>query len=92
MSGKQEVKLYYAFYSEESTKKSMFENQDIENKGNRAYCLYRLADDESKNVRVTAVYLCNNYSTPQEVLEKSYKFNDAVFVGVVDKWIQTIYT
>ena len=77
-------KLYFAFYSEKARINISAKN-DCKRTG---VCKYRLADDGG-DVKTTAVYKCSEYSSPEEVLEKYYLFDDAKFVGIVDEWIKT---
>ena len=77
-------KLYFAFYSEKA--QSHF-RADGDKTG---VCKYRLADG-SGEVNTTAVYLYSQHSSAEEVLKNHYLFDDAVFVGIVDKWLQTYY-
>ena len=77
-------KLYFAFYSKKAYDKIY---------GRGAYnrtgiCKYRLADG-SGHVNCTAVYQCSVYSSPEEVLAKAYLFDDAVFLGIVDRCLQS---
>ena len=84
MTDKLPAKLYFAFYSQKA-------HANICRRGDNnrtGICKYRLADG-SGDVNCTAVYQCSVYSSPEEVLAKDYLFDDAVFVGIVDRCLQS---
>ena len=84
MTDKLPVKLYFAFYSQKG-----HDNRRRRGDNNTTgICKYRLADG-SGHVNCTAVYPCSVYSSPEEVLAKDYLFDDAVFVGIVDRCLQS---
>ena len=88
-------KTYYAFYSntayERSGRYHRMSGSSMDDKDIVKYNIYMLADGSGHRVNCTAVYQCDKYASPEEVLEKDYKFPDATFVGIVDEWVQTIY-
>ena len=84
-----EKKKYYAFYSETAQKKSKMHEYDS-NKYTSNTFIYKLEKDNIE-IKCHAVYQCENYSSPEEVLEKHYKFPDAIFVGIVDTYVRTVY-
>ena len=71
-------KLYYAMYSATAAQK-----QDVK------ICKYNLVNVDG-SVECTAVYPCEDYSSPEDVLARGYLFEDAYCVGVVDKWLRTM--
>lgn len=71
-------KLYYAMYSATAA-----QQQDVK------ICKYNLANGD-RSVECTAVYACDDYSSPEDVLKRGYLFEDAKCVGIVDKWLRTM--
>ena len=75
-------KLYFAFYSQKA-------QSHFRAGGDKTgVCKYRLADG-SGEVNTTAVYMCSLHSSAEEVLKNHYLFDDAVFVGIVDRCLQS---
>ena len=91
----QAKKQYYAFYSntavENRGRRHAMSSSSIADKDEVKYNIYMLADGSGYRVHCTAVYECDKYASPEEVLENYYKFPDAKFVGIVDQWMQTVY-
>ena len=88
-------KTYYAFYSNTAVERCgtrhKMSDSSMGGKDEVKYNIYMLADGSGYRVHCTAVYECDKYASPEEVLEKDYKFPDAKFVGIVDQWVQTRY-
>ena len=40
-------------------------------------------------VKCTAVFKCDDYASVDDVLERGYVWDDAVVVGVVNKWLRS---
>ena len=77
-------KQYFAFYSV----KAQCKFSEIHKSKLSGVYKYRLVDG-SGDIETTAVYQCSKYSSPEEVLQNQYLFDDAKFVGIVDKWLQS---
>lgn len=88
----QNKNTYYAFYSNIAVQHNMLlASNSISGRDNVIYNIYTLADGTNRCIKCTAVYECEKYSNPDDVLKKDYKFPDAKFVGIVDQWRQSVY-
>lgn len=96
-----EVKKYWAFRSDNEIKKRKYDNELkwwawVDQKwpeGRKSVTIASYYNDVSQNKEIlcTAVYPCDEYESPEEILEKVYLLKDAEFVGIVDKFIRYEY-
>ena len=70
----QQNKIWYAVYSEKA-----------KNVNNKVF-KYNLINVDG-SVECTAVYPCEDYSSGEDVLNRGYLWDDAVVVGVVDRYL-----
>ena len=75
-SDESKIKLYYAVYSDTGSQM----RGSVVNYWNLA--------NGNGPIKCTAVYPCEDYTSPEDVLKRGYLFKDAKCVGVVDKYLR----
>lgn len=94
--------LYYAVYSEkharrESEKSDLSwwpvidkncSDQKDKYKAKKGICIWN-GYMTGTEVKCTAVFKCDDYASVDDVLERGYVWDDAVVVGVVNKWLRS---
>ena len=76
MTSVETEKRYYAFYSPKQVQHTK-----------RVF--YYLDETEGNNVRCSCVASFDKYATSAEAQKDVCQFDDAVYCGIVDKWMQT---
>ena len=71
----QNKNTYYAFYSNIAVEHNMLlASNSISGRDNVIYNIYTLADGTNRCIKCTAVYECEKYSNPDDVLKKITNF------------------